>query len=54
MSASVKIDRSGTPTDPSQDIHIDTDGPAESKAPRTVLHWLVDGHWLGRFRTPSL
>jgi putative flippase GtrA len=54
MSASVKIDRSGTPTDPSQDIHIDADGPAESKAPRTALHWLVDGHWLGRFRTPSL
>jgi len=54
MSTSVDIAESGTPTDPSHDIQIGTGGPAESTGARTPLHWLVDGHWLGRFRTPSL
>ncbi|MGA3217640.1 MAG: GtrA family protein [Acidimicrobiales bacterium] len=54
MSASVDIDQSGTPTDPSQARLVEPGAPALARPPRTVLHWLVDGHWLGRWRTPLL
>lgn len=54
MPASVDIDRSGTPTDPSQALLEQSDAPTRSDQPRTVLHWLVDGHWLGHWRTPFL
>ena len=54
MSASVDIDRSGTPTDPSQALPEESDAPTRGDQPRTVLHWLVDGHWLGHRRTPFL
>ncbi len=47
-------DRSSTPTNPSQAVPEEPDGPGGRERPRTVLHWLVDGHWLGRWRTPFL
>ncbi|MGO9658351.1 MAG: GtrA family protein [Acidimicrobiales bacterium] len=54
MSAPVDIDGSGIPRDPSQAPAEEPDVPTLGKPPRTVLHWLVDGHWLGRWRTPLL
>ena len=54
VSASVDIDQSGTPKDPSQASPEERGAPAHVDRPRTPLHWLVDGHWLGRWRTPLL
>lgn len=54
MPPSVDINTSGTPTDPSQAPRQERDARPSSDNPRTVLHWLVDGHWLGRWRTPFL
>lgn len=32
----------------------DADAPGTAEAKHSLLYWLVDAHWLGRWRTPAL
>jgi putative flippase GtrA len=53
MPAPGETDPSITTGGPGPKLASSTDAPSVARA-KSPLHWLVDGHWLGRWRTPLL
>ena len=69
MISSLRYEQHTTPSDPNQDEGQDLSAgpavavvddidiaPSDKALPSQVhpVHWLIDGHWLGRWRTPAL